>query len=232
MSYKLVKGEFLIKCNCDECSYSQRFEITDGFYGETENDALQVASEQAKMMAVLEHQKDFPQHTIEDMSVEKSNGIYEFVLFKKLLHSEQNESVKYKTYKKGDVILAGDENFYGLCEVVNGVASICRAKNLTFKPGDVFGLSQLCVNQIRNGDLIADEDETMIAFYNMKELFSTDLKKCLDLYHASFENIFALIDHLKDEAMMLEKKLEQADIQKNNMEIKCESLKNVLFEKK
>jgi hypothetical protein len=30
----------------------------------------------------------------------------------------------------------------------------------------------------------------------------------------------------------LEKKLELADIQKNNMEIKCESLKNILFEKK
>ena len=93
-------------------------------------------------------------------------------------------------------------------------------------------MSELCVNQVRNGDLVADEDETMIAFYNMSALFGSDLKKCLDLYHASSQNIFALIDNLKEEAVILEKKLENADIQKNNMEIQLESLKNILLEKK
>lgn len=231
MAYKLVKGEFLVKCNCDECSYSNKFEITDGFYGENENDALSAAGEQAKMLALLEHRKDSPEHDFENMIVEKSSGIYEFVSFQKLLHSEQGEGVKYKTYKKGDVVIASDEKFYGLCEVVKGSASICRAKVLTLKPGEVFGLSELCVNQVRSGDLVADEDETMIAFYNMRELFKTDLKKCLDLYHASVQNIFALIEHLRDEAVMLEKKLEDADIQKNNMEICFDTLKDILLEK-
>lgn len=231
MAYKLVKGEFLIKCTCDECSYSNKFEITQGFYGETENDVLLAAGEQAKIMALLEHQKDSPDHVLENMTVEKNSGIYEFVPFQKLLHSEQSEGVKYKTYKKDDVIIAGDEIFYGLCEVVKGAASICRAKVLTLKPGEIFGLSELFVNQVRSGDLVADEDETMIAFYNMQELFRTDLKKCLDLYHASVQNIFALIDRLKDEAVMLEKKLEEADIQKNNTEICFSTLKNILLEK-
>ena len=231
MAYKLVKGEFLVKCNCAECSYSNKFEITEGFYGETEEKVLQEAGELAKMLALAEHQKTSPEHVLEDMSVEKSNGIYEFVSFQKLIHSEQNEGVKYKTYKKGDVILSADENFYGICEVVNGYASIIRAKVVTFKAGEIFGMSELCVNQARNGDLVADEDETMIAFYNMKELFGTDLKKCLDLYHASSQNIFALIDCLKDEAVMLEKKLQEADIQKNNMKIYFETLKNTLFQK-
>lgn len=231
MAYKLVKGEFLIKCNCDECSYSNKFEITDGFYGETENDVLSAAGEQVRMTALLEHRKDSPEHVLENMVVEKSSGIYEFIPFQKLLHSEQSEGVKYKTYKKGDVVIANDELFYGLCEVVKGTASICRAKVLTLKPGEVFGLSELCVNQVRSGDLVADEDDTMIAFYNMRELFRTDLKKCLDLYHASVQNIFALIDRLKDEAVMLEKKLEEADIQKNNMEIRFDTLKSILLEK-
>ena len=232
MAYKLAKGEFLIKCNCEECSYSNKFEVTDGFCGETENEVLEIAGEQAKIMALLEHQKDCPEHKLENLSVEKSTGIYEFVSFRELVRSEQNEGVKYKNYNKGDVILSGDEPFYGICEVVNGAASICRAKVITLKPGDAFGLSELCVNQVRNGDLVADEDETMIAFYNMSALFGSDLKKCFDLYHASSQNIFALIDNLKEEAVILEKKLENADIQKNNMEIQLESLKNILLEKK
>lgn len=231
MAYKLAKGEFLVKCNCEECSYSNKFEITDGFYGESENDVLSAAGEQAKMLALLEHRKDSPDHALENMVVEKSSGIYEFVPFQKLLHSEQDEGVKYKTYKKGDVVIASDEIFYGICEVVKGTASIYRAKVVTLKPGEVFGLSELCVNQVRNGDLVADEDETMIAFYNMHELFRTDLKKCLDLYHASVQNIFALIDCLRDETVMLEKKLEEADIQKNNMKIRFDALKNILLEK-
>lgn len=231
MAYKLVKGEFLVKCNCDECSYSNKFEITQGFYGETEDDVLATAGEQAKIMALLEHRKDVPEHALENIVVEKSSGIYEFVSFQKLLHSEQPEGVKYKTYKKDDIIIANDEIFYGLCEVVKGVASICRAKVLILKPGEVFGLSELFVNQVRSGDVVADEDETIIAFYNMQELFKTDLKKCLDLYHASAQNIFALVDRLKDEAVILEKKLEETDIQKNNMEICFDTLKTILLEK-
>ena len=74
--------------------------------------------------------------------------------------------------------------------------------------------------------------KVQLAFYNMSALFGSDLKKCLDLYHASSQNIFALIDNLKEEAVILEKKLENADIQKNNMEIQLESLKNILLEKK
>ncbi len=59
-------------------------------------------------------------------------------------------------------------------------------------------------------DIVAAENGTIIAFYDMRELWTTDREKAKELSNEAMEDIFHVLSWLEDRCDSLEKKLSQA----------------------
>jgi exonuclease VII small subunit len=55
--------------------------------------------------------------------------------------------------------------------------------------------------------IVAGENGTLVAFYDMRELSKTDPAKAHELYNEAMEDIFNILSYLEDYSASLEKKL-------------------------
>lgn len=239
MAYQLVKGRFQVKCGYPDCPFEEEVNINWNILGSTEEEAEETAVKFATLMAKIYHDSvkkssmentaeagiknvqapDISEHILKDPIVTKSSGIYEFIDLKGAMIDEQAEAIRYKEYKKEEVVFSREEFFYEICEVVKGAVYTNKSKPVFYKVGDSFGISALYVNQVKAADLISAEDGTVIAFYNIKELYKKDLKKSVELYHTSVEDFFTVQNNLEEQNKNLNSELEKTKILSENQRV-------------
>lgn len=229
MAYKLVKGEFKVKCKHPGCTFDHTVAVTQNIMGVTEEDVESEAMRFAIGIARIKHDSIFgAKHTLESPIVRKINGIYEPIGGITKTFTNQSEAIKYKEYKKDEFILSKGEIATTICEVVKGTAYANKAKPHYYKAGESFGAAALLINQVRTADVLAGEDGTTIAFYNLKELSKKDPKKAKTLYNDAMEDVFNVIDDFENLITKFQKELEEERLVSENRRQRIELLEETV----
>ena len=230
MAFKLKKGIFRVSCKNPGCTFDKEFEIPNNLMGVTEEDVESEAKKIAKDMASIKHDALFgKRHYLTNPLIRKVNCVYEAIGASAASIISQSEAVKYNEYKKGDIILKKGEIATTICEVVKGKAAVDKTQH-KYEIGDTFGAAALLVNQTRTADVVASEDGTTIAFYNLKELNNKDPRKAKELYTEAMEDIFRIILDMETLIDKLDKEIEKEKIKNENGKQRCASLEKDLRE--
>lgn len=230
MAYKLSKGKYRVSCKYSGCTFDHEFALTQTIMGMTEEDVESEAKKFVRDMARVKHDAVHgAKHTLTAPVIRKISGVYEAVGAQSSVLKRQSDAVRYQEYKKGDKILNKGDLAATVCEVVKGSAGVDRANAQPYKPGESFGAAALLVNQVRTADVIALEDGTMIAFYNLKELSRKDPRKAKELYDEAMEDIFSVIQSLETAVSELETELEKTRISLENRKARVAELEEQLI---
>lgn len=217
MAYRLRNGEFRVSCKNPGCPFDFKAKITQNIQGITESDVESEAMRIARDIGRLKHDAIYGRnHTLTNPTIRKVSGVYEAIGAMKKSLINQSEAIKYKEYGKGEHILKKGDIAATICEVIKGSAYVDKNKSHVYKPGESFGASALLINQTRTADVISAEDNTTIAFYNLKELSKKDPRKAKALYTNAMEDIFDVIENLESLVCTLESTLEEEKILSEN----------------
>jgi CRP-like cAMP-binding protein len=230
MAFKLKKGVFRVTCKNPGCTFDKEFEIPTNLMGLSEDDVESEAKKIAKDMASIKHDALFgKKHYLTNPQIRKVNCVYEAIGASAASIISQSEAVKYKEYKKGDKILNKGDIASTICEVVKGKAVVDKTQHV-YESGETFGAAALLVNQTRTADVIAHEDGTTIAFYNLKELSNKDPRKAKELYTEAMEDIFNIILNMETLIDNLDKQIEKEKIKNENNKQRIGTLETDLRE--
>jgi hypothetical protein len=115
-----------------------------------------------------------------------------------------------RRYRRGEKIIRKGESAITVCEVIRGAAYNEKRPELFYQPGATFGAAALFEHKSRLADIVAGQDETVIAFFNMRDLSKSNPAKARELYNAAMEDIFDVLTYLEGYAGSLEKRLARA----------------------
>lgn len=215
MAFVLRDGLFQVKCRRPGCPFRSEFKIPQTIAGETERDCEMEAMKIAQNMGVIKHDATYGRtHTLTDALIRKVKGAYvaygatgghESAPGDGLPHPPG--SVAVRAYARGDVIVRKGERATTVCEVLAGSAHPEHTDAIRYTPGRSFGAAGLLSNQARTGSVLADEDRTIIAFYNIQELSKTNPPKARELYNEIMEDTLHVVSWLDGRVQELEKKL-------------------------
>lgn len=216
MAYVLRDGLFQVKCRRPGCPFRSEFKIPQKIMGATEQDCETEAVKIAQNMGVIKHDATYGRtHTLTDALIRKVKGSY--VVFGATGGSEAAPvsdglphppgSVAVRVYARGDVIVRKGERATTVCEVLEGSAHPEHTDVIRYTPGRSFGAAGLLSNQARTGSVLADEDRTIIAFYNIQELSKTNPPKARELYNEIMEDTLHVVSWLDSRVQELERKL-------------------------
>ncbi len=229
MGFKLKKAIFKVDCKHPNCPFNSEFTITQNIMGVTEDDVENEAKKLCLGMAKIKHDAVYGTKHQLDPTIKKLSVLYEAIGAKTSTLVNQVEAVKYKDYKKGEVILKKGDIATTICEVVKGHAYVEKNPTHKYKTGDSFGAAALLVNQTRTTDIIAGEDNTTIAFYNLQELNKKDPRKAKELYTEAMEDIFNIIREMEVLIDKLESDLEKEKMISENRRARVEDLEKELI---
>ncbi len=231
MGFKLKKGVFRAVCTHPGCTFNVDMTVTQNIMGMTEADVESEAIKLVKDMANIKHDALHGRnHELTKPTIKKVSGIFEPIGATKSSLVNQNEAVKYVEYKKGDIVIKKGDIASTICEVVKGSVYVDINKNHIYNVGDSFGAAALLSNQSRTADVIANEDGTRIAFYNLKELNKKDPKKAKELYNEAMEDIFKIVSDLETLVSELEEKYEKEKMISENRKERIKEIENQLID--
>jgi hypothetical protein len=214
MSFKLKEVLFRVKCGEPGCPFSSDFLIKENLMGATEADIDQEVWKIAKNLAYNKHDSLYGRrHPLTNPDIKKVSGQYERIgqqVDLELVTSPVRPigPSPQKTYRKGDKIIRKGDKAGTICEVVRGSARNEDRPDLVYRQGSTFGFAALLENKDRMADIVAAEEGTVIASYNLKDLSKADPAKARSMYNEAMEDIFRVMEYLEDLSKSLEK---QAD---------------------
>jgi CRP-like cAMP-binding protein len=123
--------------------------------------------------------------------------------------------VPTRTYRRGEVIIRKGESAATVCEVLRGVALNEKLPDLVYRAGATFGSAAIFRQKNRMTDIVAGEDDTTIAFYNIREISKTNPAKARELYDQAMEDIFHILAYLEGYSDTLERKVRKLEAAKS-----------------
>jgi len=212
MAFKLKEAVFRVRCREPGCSFVSDFLVKENIQGATEADVNSEAWKIAKDLGITRHDAIHGRrHPMVDPDVHLIRSSYEAIGGVRgkapVAPSRLGESINTRRYDKGDRIIAKGERATTVCEVVRGLARNARRPSLVYRPGATFGAAGLFENKRRMADIVAAEDGTIIAFYDMRELWTADREKAKELSNEAMEDIFRVLAWLEDRCDALERQL-------------------------
>jgi len=215
MAFKLKEAVFRVRCREPGCPFVSDFLVKENLQGATEADVNNEAWKLAKDLGTTRHDAIHGKHhpmINPDIHIIRSS--YETIggtPRAKAPHipARLGETINTRRYDKGDRIIAKGERATTVCEVVRGLARNERRPGLVYRPGATFGAAGLFENKRRMADIVAAENGTIIAFYDMRELWTSDREKAKELSNEAMEDIFRVLAWLEDRCDALEKQLTQ-----------------------
>jgi CRP-like cAMP-binding protein len=211
MSFRLKEGVFKVRCREPGCPFYSEFVVKENLMGATEADVDAEALKIARNLGFIKHDALYGRkHQLANPEVTKSSASYEHLGTAPAAHGTPHAAaplVPTRTYKRGDVIIRKGESAVTVCEVVRGVALNEKLPDLEYRPGSTFGSAAIFRQKNRMADIVAGEDGTTIAFYNIRELTKTNPAKARELYDEAMEDLFHILGYLEDYAATLEKKV-------------------------
>ncbi len=215
MAFKLKEALFRVRCREPGCPFVSDFLVKENLQGATEADVESEAWKFAKDLGINRHDAIHgKRHSMMDPDIHKLRSSYEIIggaprVRTPILHARLGETINTRRYDKGDRIIAKGERATTVCEVVRGLARNDRRPGLVYRPGATFGAAGLFENKRRMADIVAAENGTIIAFYDMRELWTSDREKAKELSNEAMEDIFRVLAWLEDRCDALEKQLAQ-----------------------
>ncbi len=219
MSFRLKEITFRVKCGEPMCPFDTEFIVRENIAGATEADVDSEAWKIAKDMAYIRHDAIYgTKHQLNNPELRKISARYDRLGpvgapdVPSAAPTAPQASVR--RFSKGDKIIRKGESAITVCEVIRGSAYNEKRPELFYQPGTTFGAAALFENKNRMADIVAGQDDTLIGFYNMRELSKTNPAKARELYNAAMEDIFDVLTYLEGYSASLERQLTRARTQK------------------
>jgi hypothetical protein len=228
MSYRLKVGIFKVRCREPGCPFFSEFVVKENIMGATEADVDSEALKIARNLGFIKHDALYGRkHQLNNPDVSKASASYEHMGSAAVSHpaaptasTPQAPAVPTRTFRRGEVIIRKGESAVTVCEVVQGVALNEKLPDMTYKAGSTFGSAAIFRQKNRMADIVAGEDGTVIAFYNIRELSKTNPAKARELYDEAMEDLFHILGYLEDYAGSLEKKVRSLEAKKAKKPVK------------
>ena len=228
MSFRLKEGVFRIRCREPGCPFNSEFAVKENIMGLTEADVDSEALKIARNLGFIKHDALYGRkHQLVNPEVTKVSASYDHLGAGPAGHpsggpaahpaaapAQHAPAVPTKTYARGDVIIRKGESAVTVCEVVRGSAMNEKLPDMVYRAGSTFGSAAIFRQKNRMADIVAGEDGTTIAFYNIRELSKTNPAKARELYDEAMEDLFHILGYLEDYAASLEKKVRSLEAKK------------------
>lgn len=218
MSFRLKDAVFKVRCREPGCPFNNDFSVKENIMGATEADVDSEAMKIARNMGFIKHDALYGRkHQLVNPEVTKIESRYDRIgttpyapqsappAFGQQTH--QAPSVPTRTYRRGDVIIRRGESATTVCEVIRGAALNEKLPDLAYTVGSTFGAASIFKRKKRMVDIVAGEDGTTIAFYDLRELAKSNPAKARELYDGSMEDIFHILSYLEGYSASLEKQV-------------------------
>ena len=212
MAFKLKEAVFRVRCREPGCPFVSDFSVKENLMGATEADVDSEAWKLAKDLGVTRHDAIHGRrHPMIDPEIRKIRGSYEMIGRSVPPRAPRpprlGETINTRRYDKGDRIIAKGERATTVCEVVRGSAYNEHRPSLIYRPGATFGAAGLFEHKRRMADIVAGENGTIVAFYDMRELWTSDREKAKELSNEAMEDIFRVLSWLEGHVEALEKQV-------------------------
>jgi CRP-like cAMP-binding protein len=221
MSYRLKVGIFKVRCREPGCPFFSEFVVKENIMGATEADVDSEALKIARNLGFIKHDALYGRkHQLSNPDVTKASATYEHLGGGAVVHPAapaapaHAPSVPTRTYARGEVIIRKGESAVTVCEVVHGSAMNEKLPDMVYRAGSTFGSAAIFRQKNRMADIVAGEDGTSIAFYNIRELSKTNPSKARELYDEAMEDLFHILGYLEGYAATLEKKVRSLEARK------------------
>jgi hypothetical protein len=223
MSFRLKEAVFKVRCREPGCSFVSDFAVKDNIMGATEADVDSEAIKIARNMGYIKHDAILGRkHPLANPDVYKVSGTYEHIGPAPAApapapaagpavgpSASSDGSAPVRTYRKGEIIVRKGDSATTVCEVLRGSAHNERLPDILYKAGSTFGASAIFKQKDRLADIVAGEDGTAIAFYNLRDLSRSNPAKARTLYDEAMEDIFHILRYFEDYAASLEGKVKR-----------------------
>jgi hypothetical protein len=212
MALKLKEVVFRVRCREMGCPFTSDFSVKENIMGATQADVDSEALKIARDQAMTKHDAIYGRkHMMLNPDIHKVAGAYEPLgpasPAGRVRLVGAGEPVHTRRFDRGEKIVAKGERATTVCEVVRGSAINEGRPGIVYRPGSTFGAAGLFEHKKRLASIVAVENDTLIGFYDMRELTKTDPAKARELYNEAMEDIFRVLAYLEDNCASLEKKI-------------------------
>jgi hypothetical protein len=211
MPFRLNKGVFAVRCRHPHCPFNDRFEITENVMGWEESDVKTEALKMARDAAVVKHDSIHGRkHVLENPEIRMVSGsIVPIGITTAPTATPAPRGVDIRRYAKGDVIVKEGADATTVCEVLDGMAFPARNRTHRYTPGDCFGWAPFLPNHGRS-DVIAGQDNTSVAFYDLEHLRRSDPATASRLLARAMEDSLRVIGELGRTVERLRREVQRA----------------------
>lgn len=222
MSFRLKEGIYKVRCREPGCPFFSEFVVKENIMGATEADVDSEALKIARNLGFIKHDALYGRkHQLSNPEVTKASATYEHLGGGPATYTAASPApppraptVPTRTYARGQVIIRKGESAVTVCEVVRGSAMNEKLPDMVYRAGSTFGSAAIFRQKNRMADIVAGEDGTTIAFYNIRELSKTNPAKARELYDEAMEDLFQILGYLEGYAASLEKKVKSLQAKK------------------
>jgi hypothetical protein len=212
MALKLKEVVFRVRCREMGCPFTSDFSVKENIMGATQADVDGEALKIARDQAMTKHDAIYGRkHMMLNPDMHKVAGTYEPLgpasPAGRTRPMSAGEPVHTRRFDRGEKIVAKGERATTVCEVVRGSAINEARPGIVYRPGSTFGAAGLFEHKKRMASIVAVENDTLIGFYDMRELTKTDPAKARELYNEAMEDIFRVLAYLEDNCASLEKRI-------------------------
>jgi CRP-like cAMP-binding protein len=212
MALRLKEVVFRVRCRETGCPFVSDFSVKENIMGATQEDVDSEALKIARDQAMTKHDAIYGRkHAMLNPETHKVAGTYETLgpvsPAARTAPAIRAEPLQTRRFDRGERIVSKGEHATTVCEVIRGSATNEARPGIVYRPGSTFGAAALFEHKKRMASIVAAEDDTLIGFYDMRELTKTDSAKARELYNEAMEDIFHVLAYLEDYSASLEKKI-------------------------
>jgi len=202
MALRLKEVVFRVRCREIGCPFVSDFSVKENIMGATQEDVDSEALKIARDQAMTKHDAIYGRrHTMLNPETHKVAGTYETLgpvsPAAKTAPMGRAEPLKARRFDRGERIVTKGEHATTVCEVIRGSATSEARPGIVYRPGSTFGAAALFEHKKRMASIVAAEDDTLIGFYDMRDLSKTDPNKARELYNEAMEDIFHVLAYLE-----------------------------------
>jgi hypothetical protein len=217
MSFRLTQALYRVRCREPGCAFNSEFVVKENIMGATEADVDSEALKIARNLGFIKHDALYGRkHQLNNPEVNKVTASYERLGTGPAPAAAPaapaaQQAAPTRSFRRGEVIIRKGESAVTVCEVIRGTAMNDKLPELVYKAGATFGSAAIFKQKKRMADIVAGEDGTTIAFYNIRELTRTNPAKARELYDEAMEDVFHILEYLEDYSAGLEKKIQRLE---------------------
>jgi len=198
MPYKLVKAVFNVRCRQPHCPFNDQIRIEQDVAALTEEDVRNEALKMARDQGIIKHDSIYwRRHSMENPEVRMVSGqIRRIGPDSARVEVGNKGGVVVHRFRKAEVILQKGESAGTVCEVLEGSAYPRTNRTHRYGAGDCFGVAALVPNHTRMSDVLAAEDDTVVAFYDLVDLRQREPGKATRIVARIMEDTLQVVDEL------------------------------------